>query len=512
VNADEPKYYGHLDGLFGDRVTGWCCREGDDRPLTLQLLVNDEVVTTFVADVERGDLAALGLRSLQHGFMSPAMLRNTSPDAIITVKVAGTNVSVPHSGHRHGDYKQLATPPIQPGVSVPNLIPADTEFIGIPSSVFPEAASVSAFRASRFANFVLEPPGRMRMPEHRMVNRPAGDYRIRVPLDVSCDRRFPASLAFPKMTITTLENAYCLPFAPPMLLGERKIITDFLIPWAREQAVWFNHAGGNVYRMNVDVNTDNIHHDIDTGFYMDHSISGHFGHFIGDCLCRMHAWEVARQIFGDVKLIIGRRNQLDYQDELFRAAGATAKDVIKFNGLIRCKRLLLATQSLGLEQYASPTSARLWSEIRDRVAKRDISLPDRIYLTRAAMPLRRLVNESDVERLFERHGFTVVRPDLLTIPQQIALVSNALLIAGPGGSGMFNVAFQGRMRSAFILSREHRLHLTEMLCCAGRSSDIWYHLGKDWPSEDPTADAASWRVDPDRLDSDVADWIAASVG
>jgi capsular polysaccharide biosynthesis protein len=245
---------------------------------------------------------------------------------------------------------------------------------------------------------------------------------------------------------------------------------------------------------------------------MDHSISGHFGHFIGDCLCRMHAWEVARQIFGDVKLIIGRRNQLDYQDELFRAAGATAKDVIKFNGLIRCKRLLLATQSLGLEQYASPTSARLWSEIRDRVAKRDISLPDRIYLTRAAMPLRRLVNESDVERLFERHGFTVVRPDLLTIPQQIALVSNALLIAGPGGSGMFNVAFQGRMRSAFILSREHRLHLTEMLCCAGRSSDIWYHLGKDWPSEDPTADAASWRVDPDRLDSDVADWIAASVG
>jgi hypothetical protein len=68
------------------------------------------------------------------------------------------------------------------------------------------------------------------------------------------------------------------------------------------------------------------------------------------------------------------------------------------------------------------------------------------------------------------------------------------------------------MRSAFILSREHRLHLTEMLCCAGRSSDIWYHLGNDWPSEDPTADAASWRVDPDRLDSDVADWIAASVG
>jgi hypothetical protein len=129
VNADEPKYYGHLDGLFGDRVTGWCCREGDDRPLTLQLLVNDEVVTTFVADVERGDLAALGLRSLQHGFMSPAMLRNTSPDAIITVKVAGTNVSVPHSGHRHGDYKQLATPPIQPGVSVLNLIPADTEFM-----------------------------------------------------------------------------------------------------------------------------------------------------------------------------------------------------------------------------------------------------------------------------------------------------------------------------------------------------------------------------------------------
>jgi hypothetical protein len=350
------------------------------------------------------------------------------------------------------------------------------------------------------------------MPPFRVVNRGPDDYRVSALRTIVPDGRFPAILAFPRMTITTLENAYCLPFAPPILLEQRKVITDFLIPWAQDNAPWFDHAGGNVYRMAVDVDADNIQHEIDIGFYIDHSISGHFGHFLGDCLCRMHAWALLRQIFGDVKLIIGNRGPHDFQDELLHTAGATAGDIVKIKGLARCKRLLLATQSLGLEQYASPTSARLWGEMRDRVSRRDISLPDRVYLTRAAMPLRRLVNETDVERVFERHGFTVVRPDLLTNQQQIALVSNALLIAGPAGSGMFNVAFQGRMRSAFILSRENRIHLTEMLCCAGRSSDLWYHLGNDLLPEGPPADGKPWVVDLVRLESDVADWVTASIG
>jgi hypothetical protein len=185
-------------------------------------------------------------------------------------------------------------------------------------------------------------------------------------------------------------------------------------------------------------------------------------------------------------------------------------DIVRINNLTRCKRLLLATQALGVEQYATPTASRLWARIRDRCATRDISMPDRIYLTRSGMPTRRLLNETAVEQIFERHGFTIVRPELLTVAQQMALASNALLIAGPAGSAMFNLAFQGRLRSAFILAREARLQLTEMLLCAGGSCDLWYHAGRDAVPGGALSDGNPWLVDPLELESNVADWIAAS--
>jgi capsular polysaccharide biosynthesis protein len=294
---------------------------------------------------------------------------------------------------------------------------------------------------------------------------------------------------------------------------ERSVITDSLVPWAPEVAPWFEYAGENVYRADVSIDLDNAGYDIDTAFYMDHSISDHFGHFVGDCLCRMYAWEGVRQIFGDVKLIMGSRRRYDFRDHLLAAAGVAKNDVVKINNLnnlARCKRLLLATPSFGIEQYTTPTASRLWGRIRDRCATRDISMPDRVYLTRSSIPTRRLLNETAVEKIFKRHGFTIVRPELLTIAQQLALASNALLIAGPAGSAMFNLAFQGRLRSAFILTREVRLQLTELLLCAGGSCDSWYHVGKDAQPGGVLSDQSPWLVNLPELESNVADWIAAS--
>jgi hypothetical protein len=392
------------------------------------------------------------------------------------------------------------------------MVPERTEFVGVQKGTFPEVADPDTFRASDFANFVLEPSGTMRMPPCRVVNRANGSYRILTPFGVARDGGFPAALKFPKLTVTVLENAYCRPFAPPMLPAQRKVITDFLVPWSPGDAPWFDHIGRNIYRSHASIGSDDARFDIDTAFYLDHSVAEHFGHFVGDCLCRMYAWDVVREIYGDVKLILGNRAQYDFQDELLVAAGLAKDDIVKFDGLARCRRLLLATPSLGVEQYATPTASRLWGTIRDRGARRDISLPDRVYFSRTGVAARPLLNESAVERIFERHGFTIVHPELLTVAQQMALAANALLIAGPSGSAMFNLAFQGRLRSAFILAREQGLQLAEMLFCAGGSSDLWYHAGKDAQHTVTPSGAKPWLVNPLELESNVADWISVSAG
>jgi hypothetical protein len=386
------------------------------------------------------------------------------------------------------------------------LVRANSEFAAVQCTNFTETGDIRAFRDSNFASLVVEPAGEIAMPPSRVVNRPSGDYNIHQPMRGPVEGKLPSVLDFPKMAITILENAYCLPFSPPILPARSQIVTDFLIPWAPRTLGWFDHDGGDLYRTKVDFDTDDTQCDLDLAFYMDHSISWHYGHFIGDCLCRMHAWEVCRSLFGDVKVIIADRADAEFQTHLLNAANVPTKDIVKVRGLVRCKRLLLATPSLGVERYASPTSARLWGTIRDRSAVRDVSLPDRIYLSRRKTKDRKLANENEVERLFERHGFTIVCPETLPVKQQIALACNARLIAGPGGSGMSNLAFQGRMRSAFILAWDKFLLLSEMLASAGRSCDLWYHLGRDVPPQTTAGEWGGWIVDLAELESNVADW------
>ncbi len=347
----------------------------------------------------------------------------------------------------------------------------------------------------------------MVMPSWRVTNRNAGEFKVRQSMLNVPDGNFPMATSFPKMIITKLENAYCLPFGPPVLPELGRIITEYLIPWSPETLGWFSHLGKADYEANVSINTDDCQHDIDTAFYLDHSISGHFGHFIGDCLPRLYALDVCRALFGNVKVIIAGRAEVDFHTHLLNAAGVPSRDIVRINSLVRCKRLLLATQSFGVEHYASPTSARMWATMRDRSAPRDVTLPDRIYLSRVGVPIRKLADEGAIERIFERLGFTIIRPENLRVESQIALVSNARLIAGPGGSGMFNLAFQGRMRSAFLLVWENFIQLSEMLFSAGRGCDIWYHVGQ---TMEPAADGATWSVDLARLENDVWEWLLQS--
>ncbi len=321
------------------------------------------------------------------------------------------------------------------------------------------------------------------------------------------DGKFPAAIQFPKMMLTTVAEAYCLPFGPPILPDFRQIVTDYLIPWAPHVLGWFTRIDKSVYAASQSIDTNDTEYDLDTAFFLDHPISGHYGHFIGDCLPRLHALATCRALFGEVKVVVADAAWAEFQTHLLNAAGVASRDIVRLKGLARCRRLLLATQSMCVEHYASPTSARLWSTIRDSSAVRDITMPDKIYLSRAGVKIRKLANESAVERIFERRGFSIIRPETLRAEQQIALVSNALLVAGPSGSGLFNLAFQGRLRSAFILVWDQYVQMSEMLLSAGSFCDLRYHIGQSVPPEITLADGVTWAVDLVRLESEVAEWL-----
>ncbi|MBR8358466.1 glycosyltransferase family 61 protein [Burkholderia vietnamiensis] len=66
---------------------------------------------------------------------------------------------------------------------------------------------------------------------------------------------------------------------------------------------------------------------------------------------------------------------------------------------------------------------------------------EKIYVSRSAHPNRRMENEYSIENLVQAHGFKIVRPETMSLLEQIATFSSARHVMGPLGAGMTNTLF-----------------------------------------------------------------------
>jgi hypothetical protein len=67
--------------------------------------------------------------------------------------------------------------------------------------------------------------------------------------------------------------------------------------------------------------------------------------------------------------------------------------------------------------------------------------PERLYIDRSSRRWRSVVNEEEVMHLLAERGFRVVRPEQLTMGEQIQLFRRAEVIVGLHGAGLANLLF-----------------------------------------------------------------------
>lgn len=104
-------------------------------------------------------------------------------------------------------------------------------------------------------------------------------------------------------------------------------------------------------------------------------------------------------------------------------------------------------------------------------AKAEKASPLRLYLPRKNATFRRLVNEDEVQALFEQHGFVTVFPEQLSFEEKRAIFAAADIAVGPGGSGLTNVIFMSQSARAIAFAAEEWRH-------AAFVSNISGHIGQ----------------------------------
>jgi capsular polysaccharide biosynthesis protein len=91
----------------------------------------------------------------------------------------------------------------------------------------------------------------------------------------------------------------------------------------------------------------------------------------------------------------------------------------------------------------------------------DSAGPKRLYVTRSRASCRRIVNHDEVLVTLERHGFSEVSAEGLSVSEQIALFAQAEAVIGVHGAGLANAVFCAPETLLIELQpeRRERIHL-----------------------------------------------------
>ncbi|RHA38882.1 glycosyltransferase family 61 protein [Cellulomonas rhizosphaerae] len=218
-------------------------------------------------------------------------------------------------------------------------------------------------------------------------------------------------------------------------------------------------------------------------YYIDCTYPTHFGHITTEVLARLWGWELARREHPGIRPLLTVRTEgagmPSYQGQILAALGmdpATA-EVVGPHEAVDVETLLSVTPAFENPFYVAPEMAELWTRLSAGLP--DAAPPtdnERIFISRRTSGKRDCIETPEVERYFAAAGFSVIYPEEHGYAEQRAMFSRARIVAGFGGSGMFNMMFAPSAR-IIIISGDAYTAANEFLFAAANGNELHYFWG-----------------------------------
>lgn len=216
-------------------------------------------------------------------------------------------------------------------------------------------------------------------------------------------------------------------------------------------------------------------------YLFEYKNSGHYGHLLTEGVAKLWGWEEARRVDPAVRLAI-RRHRRDRGRDIVRpdvailaAYGIGPEDVVWLEESVRVETLYAATPQLHNKEPFSidPRIVEVWDRLLSGLLDNapGPGHPQRIFVTRRSGH-RLCHNWREVEAIFTDAGFVLAEPARLSLPAQARLFRDADVVAGFGGTGLFNLIFAAQAPPVVVLNHTGYDARNEELITAARGSDL----------------------------------------
>ena len=245
-------------------------------------------------------------------------------------------------------------------------------------------------------------------------------------------------------------------------------------------------------------------------YFFGYNNPGHFGHLMTEALAKLWGWDTAKAEDPDLKLLC-REHPLKpgTADErlehlLLTAYDIEPDDVVWATGPVTVDRLYGVTPLWhnAPPYYVHPALRDDWRRLREGLPEVTVPPAPKIFVTRRRGN-RRCHNSDAVETLFSQHGFVIVQPELLSIPEQAAVFAQARVVAGFGGSGMFNLLYDEALETVIVLNQSAYWGRSEHLFASLLGADthfFWSDPDDGHPEGSYEAHQSPWEFDFGRHD------------
>jgi capsular polysaccharide biosynthesis protein len=233
---------------------------------------------------------------------------------------------------------------------------------------------------------------------------------------------------------------------------------------------------------------------------------GHYGHVMTEAIAKLWGWSAAKAEEPDLKLLVRehpRRPGTARRIErvLLPAYGIDLDDVVWAPGPVTVDHLVGVTPLWhnAPPYYAHPELRADWRRLREGLPDATLAPAPKIFVTRRREGGNRYCrNVGDVEALFARHGFEIVQPETLAIPGQAALFAQARVIAGFGGTALFNLVYADALETLIVLNQSAYQARNEQLFAALLGVDshfFWSDPDEGHPEGSYAAHQSAWEFD-----------------